>query len=201
VSRVLLLALLGAAACHSSGDVVVAPPPACPEPVAALERACEGSRLDLAWIDMVGVCVPDEAPESLQPGVVRFEPAEIVVAPGEDAWLELVYANDDDGPRTIGVDYCDLTQIRRVGLYQGEERVDRVEVCGGGGGCGGPTHVLDLDAHGSARLLLPVGTLQRRQAADCSYGEPVPLPPGRYEARLQVGDHTATAVVEIRTSS
>lgn len=62
----------------------------------SLKRSCKGSRLDLAWIDSRGQC-RSQSTELAEP-VVRLEPAQLSVSPGEQAWFELVLANDTERP-------------------------------------------------------------------------------------------------------
>lgn len=204
----LLLAIASAVGCRPSPSSSA---PAQPQPVAtideapaptpteepkdaALQRSCEGERLDLAWLEVRSECFEkDSKPD--QPAV-RLEPPSLTVASGQRLWFDLVFANDSDAAGQFGVFSCDIRNARATITKDGE-RVDLLAVCGRGGGCGGPVRSLTLEPHGSARLPLYIDAQQVQEQDDCSPSPPSPLEPGRYEVTVEMPSGSVSAPFEI----
>lgn len=167
-------------------DTVPEPAPT-PNPEHALpelRQACSGDAVDITWVASEGKCEPPEGSDALpRTTSLRIEPYELTLQPGGQAQVHLVWLNDSQQTQALDVDFCALASYE-LKIFEGPKRVDYIEVCGQGGGCGSKRKVVVLEPGESARMPFTLRAQQIKQNDECRDEPPTPLPPGHYRFEI-----------------
>ncbi|MBX2803576.1 MAG: hypothetical protein KTR31_38210 [Myxococcales bacterium] len=174
-------------------------------PLPTLAEAChaeQGHPADVAWvIAPVGQppCLAEPAVEISDRLEMRLDPPDLVMRPNEVGHVDLVVHNASDRQVGAKVARCTMRYVSVSVRDQAGTRVDLVERCGYGSGCGGPDQWVQLGPKAEMRLRLEVAAQVREQDDQCETGPPRPMMPGSYRVEVVVPrGPTLTAPLVVR---
>ena len=156
--------------------------------VRALAPACTGGDLDLRALMDAGSC--DDARLGVQPLPAGIEIAvdpPLAAKRGATAYSDLVLTNVTAAPIELHLrSLCGSADQVETSLFdRGGRRVDLLERCGSGGGCGATVLAIRLPPRGRARFAFAISTIQRRHDESCREIDVGPLRAGRYRAEIR----------------